>query len=172
MSINAVRTSWTRAQASRLLPRARHLPSALRLATGTRRPDIFRHSWKHGRPHTTSAAMSTSVPPSIPQHVPLQPFKTHQPSSYPGSPRVHSFYDDPTATWTFLTADPVSRKAIVIDPVLDYEPSAGRISQKSVKGLAAFLQQERYTVVRICETHVHADHLTGAYALKNVSQYR
>lgn len=133
MSINAVRTSWTRAQASRLLPRARHLPSALRLATGTRRPDIFRHSWKHGRPHTTSAAMSTSVPPSIPQHVPLQPFKTHQPSSYPGSPRVHSFYDDPTATWTFLTADPVSRKAIVIDPVLDYEPSAGRISQKSVK---------------------------------------
>ena len=100
---------------------------------------------------------------------PLEPFKTHPPSSYPGSPLVHSFYDDPSATWTFVTADPKTRKAIVIDPVLDYDLSAGKVSQKSTKGLAAFLQREEYEVVRICETHVHADHLTGAYALKTVS---
>jgi hypothetical protein len=100
----------------------------------------------------------------------LEPFKTHPPSSYPGSPTVHSFYDDPSATWTFVTADPKTRKAIVVDPVLDYEPSSGKISQKSVKGLAAFLKGEGYEVVRICETHVHADHLTGAYALKTVSR--
>lgn len=100
----------------------------------------------------------------------LQPFKTHQPTSFPGSPKIHSFYDDPTATWTFVVADPATSEAIIVDPVLDFDPVSGRISQKSVKGLAGFVQKEGYRVVRICETHVHADHLTGAYALKQVSR--
>ncbi|KAJ9107334.1 hypothetical protein QFC21_000784 [Naganishia friedmannii] len=98
----------------------------------------------------------------------LQPYKTHQPTSFPGSPRIHSFYDDPTATWTFVVADPATLEAIIVDPVLDFDPVSGRISQKSVQGLAGFVQKEGYKVVRICETHVHADHLTGAYALKQL----
>lgn len=155
-----------RRQAARLLSRTINLRPFFRLAATTRACPTRR--MLNTISSMTPVAGSRSAPPPIA----LQPFKTHPPSAYPGSPRVHSFYDDPTATWTFVVADSDSRKAIVVDPVLDYDPSAGRISQKSVKGLAAFLQQEGYTVERICETHVHADHLTGAYALKNVSRSR
>lgn len=173
MWVNLVGTPGVRTRVVRALPRAIRLLPTPRPLIATRQMNKHLGSLQLGisRSNTThSPASASPLSSSSSNHAPLQPFKTHPPSAYPGSPRVHSFYDDPTATWTFVTADPVTRKAIVIDPVLDYEPSAGKISQTSVKGLAAFLQREGYTVVRICETHVHADHLSGAYALKKVSR--
>ena len=151
-----------RARVARSLPREYSLASLLPITTVC----IPRMT---SSPQQQTRLQSTSTPPAAQAFgMPLEPFKTHVPSSYPGSPRVHSFYDDPSSTWTFVIADPKTRKAIVIDPVLDYDSSAGKVSQKSVKGLAAFLQREGYEVARICETHVHADHLTGAHALKTV----
>lgn len=148
---------------ARVLPHAYRLASQAQFIAQNRNPRMLPGAVVGSR------LQSTSTKPAQSSETPLEPFKTHAPSTYPGSPRVHSFYDDPSATWTFVTADPKTRKAIVVDPVLDYDSSAGKISQRSVKGLAAFLQREGYEVVRICETHVHADHLTGAYALKTVS---
>jgi glyoxylase-like metal-dependent hydrolase (beta-lactamase superfamily II) len=66
---------------------------------------------------------------------------------------------------------PKTKDAFVIDPVLDFDLASGKISQKSVKGLAEFIKQQGYNVVRIIETHVHADHLTGAHVLKKVSDH-
>ena len=67
---------------------------------------------------------------------------------------------------------PKTKEAFIIDPVLDFDLASGKISQRSVKGLAAFTRDQGYKVTRIIETHVHADHLSGAYALKQVSQGR
>jgi len=86
------------------------------------------------------------------------------------SPLVHSFWDDPTSTFTFVVVCPKTQEAFIIDPVLDFDLASGKISQRSVRGLAAFTRDQGYKVVRIIETHVHADHLTGAYALKQVSR--
>lgn len=57
----------------------------------------------------------------------------------------------------------------MIDPVLEYDPSSGTVGTTSVKGLVSFIKREGYEVKRIIETHVHADHATGARALKSVS---
>lgn len=88
----------------------------------------------------------------------------------PNSPLVHSFWDDPTSTFTFCVVCPKTKEAFIIDPVLDFDLASGKIAQRSVRGLAAFTREQGYKVVKIIETHVHADHLTGAFALKQASQ--
>lgn len=97
----------------------------------------------------------------------VQPDLTAQPSGE-GSPLVHAFFDTPTSTWTFVVVDPNTKKAFIIDSVLDFDPASGHISTKSAQALAAFVHEKGYTVTRIMETHVHADHATGALALKQV----
>lgn len=57
---------------------------------------------------------------------------------------------------------------MVIDPVLDFDLASGEITQDTVRGLAGFVDRQGYDIVKIVETHVHADHLTGAYALKQI----
>lgn len=99
----------------------------------------------------------------------LTPYRTHRPSDFKGSPVVHSFFDDATSTWTFVVADPQTKCAMIIDPVLHYDPASGGTGMRTVQGLAAFTLEAQYEVVRIMETHVHADHATGAFALKTVS---
>jgi glyoxylase-like metal-dependent hydrolase (beta-lactamase superfamily II) len=103
---------------------------------------------------------------------PLSPIATYQPGSSTGSPLVHSFFDNSTSTWTYLVVDPQSRKALIIDPVLDLDPASGAVSTLSARGLLEFVNQEQYDVVQIMETHVHADHATSAYTLKQVSLSR
>lgn len=98
----------------------------------------------------------------------LAPFKTYQPSTFEGSPLVHSFFDNPTSTWTFVVVDPPTKQAMIIDSVLDFEPASGSISTQSARGLVSFVEQNNYEVTRIMETHVHADHATAAFALKQV----
>ncbi len=80
--------------------------------------------------------------------------------------RVHSFFDAPTYTLTYVVFDPDSHDAVVIDPVLDYDPLASRVSLQSAEQVAAFLRQNNLHLKQILETHAHADHLTGAQYLK------
>ncbi len=97
------------------------------------------------------------------------PYRTYHPRDCDGSPIVHSFFDDATSTWTYIVADVKTSLAIIIDPVLDYDPSSAEVGANTANALVAFVHQAGYEIVRIMETHVHADHLTGAYALKTVS---
>ncbi len=50
--------------------------------------------------------------------------------------------------------------------MLDYEPRAGRTGNESVDRLAHFLADQALSLAWILETHVHADHLSGAQRLK------
>lgn len=82
------------------------------------------------------------------------------------APEVTGFYDEQTATVSYVVAEPQSKRAAVIDAVLDYCPRAGRISGQSLERIVAHIEAEGLTVDWILDTHPHADHLTGAAALK------
>jgi glyoxylase-like metal-dependent hydrolase (beta-lactamase superfamily II) len=79
---------------------------------------------------------------------------------------IHSFFDEPTNTVSYLVADPLSRLAIVIDPVLDYDHKSGEASVISADEILVRADADGFKIEWILETHVHADHLSGAPYLK------
>jgi glyoxylase-like metal-dependent hydrolase (beta-lactamase superfamily II) len=80
--------------------------------------------------------------------------------------RIQSFFDPATFTLTYVVYDPASRDAVVIDPVLDFDPLSAQTSLGSVQRLAAFVREQQLTLRHVLETHAHADHLTAAQYLK------
>ena len=78
------------------------------------------------------------------------------------SAEVKAFFDENTFTVTYVVADRDSGKAAVIDPVLDYEQSSGRTATDSADAVLAWISDHGLAVEWILETHVHADHLSGA----------
>jgi glyoxylase-like metal-dependent hydrolase (beta-lactamase superfamily II) len=81
-------------------------------------------------------------------------------------PEISAFFDEATFTITYLVADPVTKKAALIDPVLDYEPGGGIADTHSVDAILAAAREKGATVEWVLETHAHADHLTAAQAIK------
>jgi len=82
------------------------------------------------------------------------------------TPTVQAFFHEPTFTVSYLVSDPGSRKAAVIDPVLDFDAKSGRTGYKSADGILAAAARSGAEITWILETHVHADHLTAAAYLK------
>ena len=82
------------------------------------------------------------------------------------APLVQSFYHAATNTWTHVVADPGSKAAAIIDPVLDFDPASGRIGSEHAQIVLAYVRERELRVDWILETHAHADHLTSADWLK------
>lgn len=80
--------------------------------------------------------------------------------------KIEPFYDERTNTLTYVVFEEATRDAVVIDPVLDYEPAASKVWTESVDRVVDFLQKNALRVHFILETHAHADHLSGAQTLK------
>ncbi|KAI6876743.1 putative metallo-beta-lactamase domain protein [Hortaea werneckii] len=80
---------------------------------------------------------------------------------------IDSAYDSKTGTWQYVVADPETLDAVVIDPVLDFESSSQTISTETADGLLSLINSKHYRIVRVLETHAHADHLTAASYLQN-----
>ena len=80
--------------------------------------------------------------------------------------KIETLYDPATFTLTYVVYDPNSRDAVVIDPVLDYDPLSSSTSTASLERLDAFLKKEALRVHYVLETHAHADHLSGSQWLK------
>jgi glyoxylase-like metal-dependent hydrolase (beta-lactamase superfamily II) len=81
-------------------------------------------------------------------------------------PVIHAFFDEPTNTVSYLVGDPETKRAAIIDPVLDYDHKSGKGSAKSADKMLAKAAEEGFTIAWILETHVHADHLSGAPYIK------
>ena len=77
-------------------------------------------------------------------------------------PTIQSFFDPATFTVTYVVADPVRKRAAIIDSVLDYDPKSGRTSHASADQVVAYVKQAGLTVDWLLETHAHADHLSAA----------
>jgi sulfur dioxygenase len=64
-------------------------------------------------------------------------------------------FDPPSSTYTYLLADSGSGAAVIIDPVFE-----------QVRRDAALIEELGLRLVYALETHVHADHVTGSWLLK------
>ena len=82
-------------------------------------------------------------------------------------PDVTPFHHAPTGSWTYVVADPASKSAVIVDPVLDYDWRSARTSTRSADAVAAHCEQHGLAVRWILETHAHADHLSAAQFLKS-----
>lgn len=98
------------------------------------------------------------------QSVQMASYST-QPSK--GEPIIHDLFESNTGTWQYIVADPSTLNAIIIDPVLDYDPSTQAISTHSADSLMSFAKKNKYKIDMILETHAHADHITAASYLQS-----
>ena len=77
-------------------------------------------------------------------------------------PDVSAFFDQSTNTISYVVRDPASDACAIIDPVLDLDYAAGRISHAGADALIAHVRARQLRVEWLIETHVHADHLSAA----------
>jgi len=64
-------------------------------------------------------------------------------------------FDAESSTYTYLVADPTSRQAVLIDPVLE-----------QTERELTLVQELGLTLTHVLETHVHADHVTASGRLR------
>ncbi|MFZ5635678.1 MAG: MBL fold metallo-hydrolase [Pseudomonadota bacterium] len=83
------------------------------------------------------------------------------------SPTVTPFFHADSCTWTYMIADPATRRAAIVDPVLDFDAKSGRTSTTSAQALLAHVRAHELDVRWLLETHAHADHLSAGYWLKS-----
>ncbi len=81
--------------------------------------------------------------------------------------RIESFFDPRTSSLTHVVYDPATRDAVVIDPVLDYEPVGSKVFAESLTPVIALVRARELRLHYILETHAHADHLSGSQLLRH-----
>lgn len=85
------------------------------------------------------------------------------------NPSVQAFFDHATNTVSYIVHDPATKKAAIIDPVLDFTPRNGRIGTTSADALLATAKAHGLEIVYLLETHAHADHLSAAHHLRQAT---
>lgn len=84
-------------------------------------------------------------------------------------PSVQAFFDHATNTVSYIVYDPATKKAAIIDPVLDFTPRNGRIATTSADALLTAAAGQDLDIIYVLETHAHADHLSAAHHLREVT---
>jgi glyoxylase-like metal-dependent hydrolase (beta-lactamase superfamily II) len=91
----------------------------------------------------------------------MRTFQT-SPARGPGSPDVAGFYERETGSIQYVVSDPATRRAMIVDPVMDFDPKAGRTSTKSADEILRHVGETGLTVDWVIDTHPHADHFSAA----------
>ena len=81
-------------------------------------------------------------------------------------PTVLPFVHKDSCTWSYVAFDPASKQAVIIDPVLDYDPKSGNTSLENAIEVRDAVQAHGLNVRWILETHAHADHLSSGHWLR------
>ena len=68
----------------------------------------------------------------------------------------HQLFDKNSYTYTYLIASGKGREALIIDPVLE-----------NIEQYIKLLNELDLKLVKVIDTHIHADHITAASKLKN-----
>ena len=68
-------------------------------------------------------------------------------------------FDNKSSTYTYLIASAKGREAVIIDPVIE-----------NVESYIKLLQELDLKLVKVIDTHIHADHVTGAGKLRDKTQ--
>ena len=68
------------------------------------------------------------------------------------APQISDFFDEPTNNVSYLVADPETRAAAVIDPVLDYDPASGSASTRSAEKILAAADEQGLSIGLVLET--------------------
>ena len=76
--------------------------------------------------------------------------------------KVKSFYHDNTYTWTHLVICNKTNCAVLIDPVLDYNPNNANTSTEFIDKILFYISSKKLQLKNVMETHAHADHLSSA----------
>lgn len=84
--------------------------------------------------------------------------------------QVKEFFDKNTWTLSYVVWDEKTKDAIVIDPVMDYDPASSKTGEDSAQKVIEFLRFKNLTLHFILETHAHADHLSGSQIIKKEFQ--
>jgi glyoxylase-like metal-dependent hydrolase (beta-lactamase superfamily II) len=83
--------------------------------------------------------------------------------------KIRAFFHEPTFTVSYLAWDPATRRAAIIDSVLDFDQKSGRTGAHSAQAILDAAREEGVTVDWLLETHAHADHLSAAPFLKRAT---
>ena len=145
-----------RRDSSRQGPRSDEAGAGHRLChPGDRRRALRRRARRHGRfRNRLITALARSNP--CQHRLPLN-----------GKPIVKGFFEKRTSSVQYVVADPETKRAAIIDPVLDFDPKSGATATHSADELLAHVEREGYTLEWILDTHPHADHFSAAGYLKD-----
>lgn len=81
---------------------------------------------------------------------------------------IQHFFDPDTFTLTYVVIDESTKDAVIIDPVLDFDPPSGKVKDQSIQEVIAYISNHGLRVKAILETHAHADHLSSSQILKQI----
>ena len=80
---------------------------------------------------------------------------------------IDAHFDTATNTVTYVVTDVETKVAVIIDPVLDYDPHRAALDTDSVDKILAGVRARGLILAWVLDTHVHADHLSAADYVRN-----
>ena len=79
---------------------------------------------------------------------------------------IEAFLDPASSTFSYVIYEDDGGQCAIVDPVLDYDPAAGRTATTQADKIIAFVRAHNLQVQWLLETHAHADHLSAAPHLR------
>ncbi|VVP49728.1 putative metallo-hydrolase [Pseudomonas fluorescens] len=79
---------------------------------------------------------------------------------------IEAFLDPASSTYSYVIHEGAGSQCAIVDPVLDYDPAAGRTATTQADKIIAFVRKHQLQVQWLLETHAHADHLSAAPYLR------
>lgn len=94
------------------------------------------------------------------------PIVRHSPSTGPENPDVWGIYEPDTGSIQYICADPATKKAALIDVVLNFDPASFALSERSMEQVLGLVEDHGLHVEWVLDTHPHADHVMASARLK------